>query len=161
MNPPRAVLVFTLGLGISCALDIVSKQLIWNMRPDLNGYSLFGLLHFQFYQNTGLMLGFGDFIDASYRAPLLSAVSGLVLVGVAGFLLYKRFTRVSLALAWGVVIGTGLANMIERIRLGAVTDFLQFQLGGYHSGFFNLADAMNSLSLIFIAAMVVFRNRAL
>ena len=39
------------------------------------------------------------------------------------------------------VIGGALGNVIDRIRLGAVIDFLDFHLLGYHWPAFNIADA--------------------
>ena len=39
------------------------------------------------------------------------------------------------------VIGGALGNVIDRVRLGAVIDFLDFHLLGYHWPAFNIADA--------------------
>jgi len=39
------------------------------------------------------------------------------------------------------VIGGALGNVIDRIRYGAVVDFLDFHLASYHWPAFNLADA--------------------
>jgi signal peptidase II len=41
----------------------------------------------------------------------------------------------------GFVIGGAVGNVIDRLRLGAVTDFLDFYWGDWHFPAFNLADS--------------------
>lgn len=45
------------------------------------------------------------------------------------------------AVACGLVIGGAIGNVIDRLRFGAVADFLDFHLSGLHWPAFNLADA--------------------
>ena len=58
-----------------------------------------------------------------------------VLAGLGG----ARQTRL-VAAALGLLIGGALGNVLDRLRHGAVTDFLDFHLGAYHWPAFNLAD---------------------
>ena len=46
-----------------------------------------------------------------------------------------------LGLALGLVIGGAVGNVIDRVRFGAVVDFLDFHALGYHWPAFNVADA--------------------
>ena len=55
--------------------------------------------------------------------------------------------------ALGFIIGGALGNVIDRIRLGAVFDFLDFYVGDYHWPAFNAAD-----SFICIGAALVIIN---
>lgn len=63
-------------------------------------------------------------------------------LGVVAFLLHwmkteiSRFVQVSL----GLIIGGALGNVADRLRMGAVYDFLDFHYGAYHWPAFNLAD---------------------
>lgn len=41
----------------------------------------------------------------------------------------------------GLLVGGALSNALDRLRYGAVTDFLDFHLAGWHWPAFNLADA--------------------
>ena len=41
----------------------------------------------------------------------------------------------------GGVLGGAIGNAIDRLRFGAVVDFLDFHLGGWHFWAFNLADS--------------------
>jgi signal peptidase II len=51
-----------------------------------------------------------------------------------------------------VVIGGAIGNVIDRIRLGAVIDFLDFYVGGWHWPAFNVADSAICLG---VAAMLL------
>jgi signal peptidase II len=57
-----------------------------------------------------------------------------------------------LAGAIGLVIGGAIGNVIDRIRLGAVVDFLDFYVGSWHWPAFNVAD---SAICIGVAAMLL------
>ena len=56
------------------------------------------------------------------------------------FWLRKAETRL-LAVALGIIIGGAVGNVIDRLRFGAVVDFLDFFIGKYHWPAFNVADS--------------------
>ena len=62
---------------------------------------------------------------------------------MAGLLIYwiqkekNRGARLGLAL----ILGGAIGNVIDRIRFGAVVDFLDFYVGEYHWPAFNIADS--------------------
>ena len=57
------------------------------------------------------------------------------------------------AVAAGLIVGGALGNVIDRIRSGAVTDFLDVHVGTWHWPAFNLADA----AVVCGAALLVLR----
>ena len=83
-------------------------------------------------------VSFGMFGSAS--VPWL--LSGIALAVVVGLLVWLRRTDNGLvALGLALVIGGALGNVIDRIRFGAVIDFLDFHAFGWHWPAFNLADS--------------------
>lgn len=52
----------------------------------------------------------------------------------------RRTDRMINALAIGLVVGGAIGNVIDRIRFGAVADFLDFHVAGWHWPAFNVAD---------------------
>ena len=62
---------------------------------------------------------------------------------VVGFLVYwlKNEKDKLMQLALGFVIGGALGNVIDRIRMGAVFDFLDVHIGAHHWPAFNVADS--------------------
>jgi signal peptidase II len=62
-------------------------------------------------------------------------ISGALVVWLA------RETRMLTRLALGLVLGGAVGNAIDRLRFGAVVDFLDFHALGYHWPAFNVADS--------------------
>jgi signal peptidase II len=56
------------------------------------------------------------------------------------------------ALGIGLVVGGAVGNVLDRLWHGAVVDFLDFHVGGWHWPAFNVADAAICVG---VAAMVI------
>jgi signal peptidase II len=85
-------------------------------------------------------VSFGMLNSAGALAPWL--LSGLALAVVIELLVWLRRTEHWLnAIGIGLVIGGALGNVVDRLRYGAVVDFLDFHAAGYHWPAFNVADA--------------------
>jgi signal peptidase II len=86
--------------------------------------------------------------DAEFMPYVLVAVA----LGIVVFLLswLRRADRAFLAFAIGMVIGGALGNVIDRLRFGAVADFLDFHVLGYHWPAFNVADTAISVGVALI-----------
>ena len=72
-------------------------------------------------------------------APILIVIATGFIIGFIGYYLFVRaekYERLPLALIMGGAIG----NIIDRVRFGAVVDFLDFHVGGLHWPAFNVAD---------------------
>ena len=97
--------------------------------------------------NTGIR--FGLFNHGGTAGPLiLTAASLLIAVGF-GVWMTKVENR-PLAVSIGAVIGGALGNVIDRVRFGAVIDFLDFHLGDLHWPAFNVADSCIVMGIAFI-----------
>jgi signal peptidase II len=82
----------------------------------------------------GLLNGFGQW---SYLA--LAAVA-LAVVAALGVWL-RRAERPLVATALGAIAGGAVSNVVDRLRFGAVVDFIQAHVGDWSWYVFNLADA--------------------
>lgn len=68
----------------------------------------------------------------------------LLAVGVSGWIaveLKKHPGKTLFALALTLVMGGALGNVIDRVRFGAVVDFIQWHVAGYYWPAFNVADS--------------------
>lgn len=78
-----------------------------------------------------------------------------------GFLVWlftKSKSRCEVVLL-AVVLGGALGNITDRLRLGAVVDFLDFHLpGGWHWPAFNVADACLSVGISLLLIQVLFEK---
>jgi len=88
--------------------------------------------------NTGA--AFGILAESSLRVPLLSGVALLaaaVILWIFRHIDGRKLQRVALALVFSGAVG----NLIDRIRLGAVIDFLDVHWYQHHWPAFNIADS--------------------
>lgn len=82
---------------------------------------------------------FGLFAQSAAGAVwLLVAVTFAVVVALAVWL-WRTHLRLE-AFGLGLVIGGACGNIVDRLRLGAVVDFLDLHYAGWHWPTFNLAD---------------------
>ena len=85
-------------------------------------------------------VSFGMFSEAGAAGPII--LTGLAVAVVLGLIYWLRQAEGWVILTGlGLVIGGALGNVIDRIRFGAVVDFLDFHVAGYHWPAFNVADA--------------------
>ena len=98
--------------------------------------------------NTGVSFGMLNQIGVS-SALFAIAASAIVIVLV---LWLRRVRTTFLAIAIGLIIGGAIGNVIDRLRFGAVIDFLYFHVGAWYWPAFNLADSAICLG---VAAMLV------
>lgn len=61
-------------------------------------------------------------------------------------------------LAFGLIIGGIVGNLLDRVRLGHVTDFLDFQFGSYHFPSFNVADSGITVGVTLYIAATLFQK---
>jgi signal peptidase II len=96
-------------------------------------------------------MSFGMFNNGAGVNALLFSLVAAVIVAVLVFWL-SRVESPLLAVAIGLVIGGAIGNVIDRVRFGAVVDFLDFYIGSWHWPAFNLAD---SAICVGVAAMLL------
>ncbi|HEX6958607.1 MAG TPA: signal peptidase II [Ferrovibrio sp.] len=88
--------------------------------------------------NTGVSFGLFQ-QDSTLRSWILIGVAVAVLIWLGLWLARTRSALVATAL--GLIIGGAIGNVIDRVRFGAVFDFLDFHVFGWHWPAFNLADS--------------------
>lgn len=104
-------------------------------------YFFDGLLRVQYAENNGAFLSLMSNLPPDVRFWVLTVANGLILTGLAVFLLSSRSVDAWTWWALVLILAGGLGNLIDRIRLdGRVIDFLNVGLGRLRTGIFNVAD---------------------
>jgi signal peptidase II len=137
---------------ILAALVIVADQAVkwWILYglqlPLLVSRQVIGPFYLSMVWNSGVSFGF---LQAQHDLVrwLLAAFS----IVVAGLLVYwvRKAERGLFALAVGLVIGGAIGNVIDRIRLGAVADFVDVSRL-YFPWVFNVADSAISVGIVLL-----------
>jgi len=98
--------------------------------------------------NQGISFGMLSSHEETTRLFLI--ISALVLV--LGLLVWlMRTTSFKIAIPLGMIIAGALANIWDRVRFGAVADFIDFHIGDWHYPAFNLADSCIVLGVAVLA----------
>ena len=101
--------------------------------------------------NRGISFGFFNQPGQPGLGFLIFAVFATAVVVALAVWLY-RVRSAFLAVAIGLIIGGAIGNVIDRLRLGGVVDFLYFHAGAWYWPAFNFADSAICLG---VAAMLV------
>ncbi len=112
------------------------------------------LLRLVHSRNTGAV--FGLFRD---QAPLFALVS----VGVIGLIAWfhgRSGRSPYMTLALGLLLGGAMGNLLDRVRLGHVVDFVDAGIGDLRFYTFNVADAAISCSLLLLIVVGVWPSLA-
>ena len=103
--------------------------------------------------NSGISFGlFGDFFQD--RTRWLTAVTALIALGLMIWAAAAGDRREASAL--GLIAGGATGNIIDRIERGAVTDFIDIHIAGWHWPASNLADvSVAGGSILLIGAVLL------
>lgn len=100
-----------------------------------------GLFHITLVRNSGMAFGLLSAHAVPYKPILVTLLSIVALGAVAAFAIrtpsHERLSHFGLAF----IVGGAAGNIIDRIRLGYVVDFLDIFYRGSHWPAFNVADA--------------------
>ncbi len=97
------------------------------------------LLAFRLAWNTGISFSFFNDLPPTIGPWLLS---GFALLVSAYFLWWmKENPRFWSQIGLGLIVGGALGNVIDRVRFGAVVDFIHVYRDSWHFPIFNVADS--------------------
>ena len=118
-----------------------------------------GLLNLTYVRNTGAAFGMLNASDFAYKSLV---VAGLGLLALLGILWYARkFAADAWPARYGfvLIIAGAVGNLIDRVLLGFVVDFVDVYVGSWHFWAFNVADAAITVGAVLFAADTLFSRR--
>jgi len=150
-------LALIIAVLVIAADQAVKAWILYGLKlPLLVSQPVFGPLSLTMVWNSGVSFGF---LRAEHDLArwLLSAFSILVAGLLVGWV--RKADRPLFAVSVGLVIGGALGNVIDRIRLGAVADFVDVSKL-YFPWVFNVADSAISIGIVLLLLdMLIQDNR--
>ena len=134
---PRLGAVMALAILIA---DQASKWWVLEVfdLPSKVSVAVLPVLNLTMVWNRGITFGLLS-SDSTLASAVLAAVALGVVVALAVWL--RRAERLAVALVLGAVAGGAIGNVIDRLRYGAVVDFIHAHAWGWSWYVFNVADA--------------------
>lgn len=141
---------FFLVAGVVIGLDQLSKYLVRSNMVLGESIPEHGFFRFTYGTNTGGVFGF--FSNQTFLITIAAIISVVVII------LYSRHKMAQSMLvkvSLGLILGGSIGNLIDRIRFGAVTDFID--VGAWPV--FNLADSAIDVGVVLLIIYILFRMR--
>jgi len=157
----RYGLLLVLGGGV-LLLDQVTKILVdQGMRLYATRPLIPGILDLHYIRNTGAAFGFLSGSHSAFRIPFFVVIS-LVAIGIILYLFRKLEESERLVpFALSLVLGGAVGNLVDRVRLGEVIDFIYIHYGRFAWPAFNVADiAITAGVILLIVRMFVLDRRS-
>jgi signal peptidase II len=143
----RAWSLAALVAGFVVVADQLTKHLVDGSLADGDRTDVIpGLLQLVHATNNGVA-----FSLSAGGPTLVLVVIGVAVAGIVGYFA-THLDRPLIWLPTGMMVGGAVGNLVDRIRLGAVTDFIKLP----HWPAFNLADT--SITLGVVALLFVLRD---
>ncbi len=136
----RAWVLAGIVCGVVLAIDQAAKAAIEAHIVPGEYVDVLGPLEFTLSHNRGVAFGLAG--GAGVKLVLVTALA----LGVVGYLFARDPRRPGMWVATGLVAGGALGNLVDRIRAGAVTDFVA--IGSWPP--FNLADVSITLGVLLL-----------
>jgi signal peptidase II len=136
-------------IGAVVLVDQIAKALVRANIPLHDSVTVFsGYLNLVHVRNTGAAFGFLNAVDFPYKSAVVALVAAAALMGIAFYAArvssHERVARLGLAL----ILGGALGNLIDRLALGSVVDFVDVVFGHWHFWAFNVADSAITLGVV-------------
>jgi signal peptidase II len=144
-RPRPAWLAFGGLAAIVLVVDQVAKAwIVANVAPGQEVDLVGSLLRLIFSRNDGALFGlFGS-------SATLFGIGSLVVLGLIVWYHARAPRSLLLSVALGLLLGGALGNLVDRLRLGYVVDFVDMGIGTLRFFTFNIGDSAISLAILLL-----------
>lgn len=122
---------YTKFVAIENLKDVPTQTFLWDT------------FRLTYAENNGAFLSLGSGLSEDVRFWTFTVLVTAFLGGLAVYLFRKKDLTQLEAIAYALVLGGGIGNLIDRwARNGWVVDFMNMGIGDLRTGIFNVADAV-------------------
>ncbi len=150
---PRSALWLGLS-GLIVVLDQMTKHWVVSALKLGQSIELTSFFNLVFVYNPGAAFSFLS--DAGGWQRWFFVGLALAVSAWLTFLIRQHASERLLPLAAALILGGALGNVIDRVRFGAVVDFLDVHAAGWHWPAFNVADSAISVGVVLLVWQQLF-----
>ncbi len=157
----KNIILFVLGAAVIVALDQITKAAMSSRFSINESYEVIGgFFNLVYVLNPGAAFGFLANASAAFRYIFFIGITIIAIALIIYYLVKNRSGGVIIALSLTLIFAGAVGNLIDRIRFGAVVDFLDFYAGTWHWPAFNVADsAITTGAVLMIWEMIISRKK--
>lgn len=116
-----------------------------------------GFFNITYLRNKGA--AFGILADSAWRLPFFLLVSTIAVAVILVVIKRMRDDQVLNVASLSLIFSGALGNLIDRVRLGEVIDFLDVHWRGHHWPAFNIADSAICVGVFLLAIEMIQEER--
>lgn len=134
-------------IGVILLADLLSKKYAVEFlltQPAHTHVLIKGFINLTYTENTGA--GFGLFSD---NTVALTVITTIVIIGLLIYLILAQKENMWLRVSLLFIVGGGIGNLVDRINLGYVRDFIQFAFWK-NFAIFNVADSFVTVGVFML-----------
>ena len=136
--------IYIIGI-ITLLLDIISKVIITNTLKLKQSIKIINhFFYITYTKNTGVAF---SLLEGSKLFIITATI--IILIVLIKHINNKYINKVE-QIAYGLIIGGALGNLIDRIIYGSVIDFIDFRIFNYNYPIFNIADSAIVIGVIIL-----------
>ena len=153
--------VLVLGGGIVLLDQLTKAAVLTHLAPGTHISLVEGFATLTLVMNPGLAFGLLGSVPPAWRWIVAGlSIAALIVLARVALRVLPGGSRLDY-LAIGFIFGGAIGNLIDRVRFGAVVDFVDLHYRGYHWPAFNVADSAISVGVILLAIRLLLRPAAL
>ncbi len=146
-------------VGLIVVIDQITKLMVLYSLPLFHSIQIIpGFFNLTHIHNPGGAFGFLSGNSSTIQRFVFLFASSLAIGLVLYFYNKTPHSFNLLTSGFALVIGGALGNLIDRVRMGKVVDFLDFYIGDLHWPAFNVADSAISIGMIIFIFHLVFKK---
>lgn len=158
-SPRRGAIAWWL-VALIIASDQIAKALIRVTLPPFDVATIIpGFLDFIHVQNKGVAFGILNetLMPNRLKSILTTAMAASALLGIGFYARHVRHHEKLARVGLSMILGGALGNLIDRVRVGYVLDYVDVYWRGWHFWAFNIADASITIGaiLVFVDLLLV------
>ncbi len=141
-------------------LDQISKWVVTNaFQPYESTPVIKGLFNLILVHNRGMAFGIMNRNHGAFGFYFLALATLAAIAVLLYWVRHLKQNEAGITFGLGLILGGAIGNLLDRVRLGSVIDFLDFHLGTHHWPAFNLADSAITVGTIWVASYLIFKSR--
>ena len=130
--------------AIMVLADQISKTVIRSTMTLYESITVIpGFFHLTYITNDGMAFG----INFPFGIYIFSAISIILTIILFYYLWTIRYESILIRSGVAMILAGAIGNLIDRLFLGEVVDFLDFMIGDLHLYVFNLADSYVTIGM--------------
>lgn len=139
-------------LAATAGCDRVTKHYAMTTLAGEPAHSYLGdTVRLDYHENPGGFLSAGAAWTPRTRAVVFQLANGAFLLGALVMAIRYKWSRLA-AVGLMLFVAGGLSNLVDRVAIGTVIDFMNIGIGSWRTGIFNVADVAIMAGAALLAA---------